>query len=180
MQTETFKDIEWYEGLYQVSDKGNVMRVKSGRVLKPLVDKGGYHRVVLSKEGAVKNYSVHRLVALTFLENPDLKEQVNHIDGVKSNNSLSNLEWNTRSENMIHSRDVLGNMVGEKHYLYGRFWASNPTSKSVIQLTREGVQIKIFWSTLEAQRETGVHQSSISNVCLWKRNTAAGFLWSYS
>jgi hypothetical protein len=68
-----------------------------------------------------KHYKVHRLVALAFLPNTEEKEQVNHIDGVKSNNSLSNLEWSTRSENMVHSRDVLGNMVGDKHPHYGKF-----------------------------------------------------------
>lgn len=80
MEKEIYKDITGYEGLYQVSDRGNVVRVKSGRVLKPGVHTGGYHQVGLCKENVKKNYSVHRLVALTFISNTENKKEVNHID----------------------------------------------------------------------------------------------------
>ena len=181
MQTpETFKDILWYEGLYQVSDNGNVMGVKKGRVLKPGAHTKGYSRVYLHKEGVQNNYYVHRLVAIAFIDNPDSKEQVNHIDWVRNNNSISNLEWCTAKENIRHSRDVLGNMIGEKHPNYGKFWVEHNSSKTVIQLTREGKEVNRFWSTREAHRETGVHQGDICQVCLWKQKTAGGFVWNYA
>lgn len=84
------------------------MTVKSGIVRKLGVHTKGYHLVVLYREGVVNTYRVHRLVALAFISNPENKSDVNHIDGVKSNNSVSNLEWNTREENVRHSIDVLG------------------------------------------------------------------------
>lgn len=175
MQAETFKDIKGYEWLYRVSNLGNVITVKSGRVLRPGVHTGGYHQVGLCREGVVKTYSVHRLVALAFISNIDKKSDVNHIDGVKTNNSLSNLEWCTRSENIRHSVDVLGNTL-----MLGKLWVDCPNSKAVIQFSKEWVEIKTYWSTIEAQRETGVWQQNIWKVCLWKLRTAGGYKWSYS
>lgn len=108
---ENWIDVKGYEGIYQVSDKGRIKRLvgfrcKEERVLKLGKNKGGYHIVFLSKNNKRKHYLVHRLVAMSFIENPENKPQVNHIDGCKTNNCLSNLEWNTSSENMQHSYDT--------------------------------------------------------------------------
>ena len=75
---------------------------RKGKQLKPSVDKYGYERVVLTKDGIRKTYSVHKLVALAFIPNPENKTTINHIDGNKRNNNVSNLEWATEQENQNH------------------------------------------------------------------------------
>ncbi len=100
---ETWKEIPFAKGEYLVSNIGRVKTAKTGRVLRPAIDARGYERVCLFKVHRDRRYKVHRLVAITFIPNPDGKEQVNHKDGNKRNNSVDNLEWMTNSENMQHS-----------------------------------------------------------------------------
>ena len=104
---EKFKDIKGYEGLYQISDMGRVKRLKSkGCLLERFLKVGyssEYQKVSLHKKGNKKTHDVHRLVADSFIPNPNNKPQVNHIDGNKHNNRLSNLEYVTPSENAIHA-----------------------------------------------------------------------------
>ena len=109
---EVWKDIVGYEGLYEISSIGRVKSVDRispqghhlpERIRKPYIDKDGYPKVNLCKEGKVIHYPVHRLVAIAFVPNPENKPQVNHIDGNKANNCVANLEWNTDSENMLHA-----------------------------------------------------------------------------
>ena len=97
---EDWKDIPGYEGLYVVSNNGRVMNVRSGRVLRGIVNNLGYIMVGLSKSGKVKMISVHRLVAEAFIKNPDNLREVNHKDEDKSNNNVDNLEWCDRKYNV--------------------------------------------------------------------------------
>jgi len=104
-----WKEIKDFEGLYLVSDDGRVKSLQTYRGTKPKIKepylgKRGYYVVDLSKRGYRKNVKVHRLVALAFIPNPDNKPQVNHIDGDKLNNHVSNLEWATCLENNRHAR----------------------------------------------------------------------------
>lgn len=110
--TEKWKDIKGYEGLYQVSDLGRVRsldredrlgRFKLGKIKAPCDNGRGYLCVNLKKDSKQKNKSVHRLVAEAFLPNPDNLPEINHKDGNKANNQVSNLEWCTRSENAKHA-----------------------------------------------------------------------------
>lgn len=116
MNTEIWKDIENYEGLYQVSNFGRIKSLNhmasngikdimyKGRILKPFLDgKKNYLEVCLSKNNLKKKYLVHRLVAETFLENEYNKREVNHKDGNKQNNCVDNLEWVTSKENKHHA-----------------------------------------------------------------------------
>ena len=112
---EIWKDIKGYEGIYKVSNLGNVLSLKrthkSGfqkrlKLLKQHGDTSGYPQVVLYKDGERKTYKVHRLVAESFIENPFFKPEVNHKDGVKTNNVADNLEWCTRKENMFHAKET--------------------------------------------------------------------------
>ena len=120
MKKEIWKNIENYEGLYQVSNFGKVRSVKrkvkglngieqvfKGRILIPENIKG-YHRVTLSKKNKQTRQLVHRIVAVCFISNIEEKRCVNHIDGNRFNNNVSNLEWCTHSENEKHSYNVLG------------------------------------------------------------------------
>jgi hypothetical protein len=106
---EFWKDIPDYAGLYKINNYGDVKSFndKGIRILKQDIAKG-YNRVTLSKNNITKRFLVHRLVCQLFIENPLNKKYVNHIDGNKSNNHVSNLEWCTASENEKHSHTYLG------------------------------------------------------------------------
>ena len=124
------------------------------------INENGYIRVYIYN----KTYAVHRLVAFAFLENPDNKEQVNHIDGNKLNNKLDNLEWVTNKENQIHKFKIgLGNNF----------------TRTIIQYDLEGNLIKEFKSIISAAKEIGISKSNIQGVLLNKRKTAGGFIWKY-
>ena len=127
--TEIWKDIPEYEGLYEVSDKGSVRSLtrlmtkrtrwggfvtylKKGQPIKPH-DLNGYVSVTISKDGKMKSYFVHQLVAMAFVSNkPSDEYEINHLDGDRSNNTPENLVWVTRSENMEHRTLVLGGACG--------------------------------------------------------------------
>ena len=101
---EIWKDIVGYEGLYQISNLGNVKslnyrRTGKERILNPGNNGCGYLFVILCNNGKRKHFKIHRLVANAFLENPDNKSDVNHKDEDKTNNNVDNLEWMTRQEN---------------------------------------------------------------------------------
>lgn len=125
---EVWKDIEGYEGYYQVSDLGRVkafsrlvghpnggLKRLPEKIMNMNPSKSGYIHVNLRGRGR-KVFSIHRLVALHFIPNPENKPEVNHKDGVKTNNHKSNLEWSTNQENITHSWETgLNNHFGEKH-----------------------------------------------------------------
>lgn len=113
-EIEIWKPVPYYEGLYEVSNLGRVKTLpryhryglKEEKILKPGYGKFGYAHVALTKNGIMKTTRVHRIVALVFVPNPYMYEFVNHLDGVKSNNAASNLEWCNRSQNMKHAYDL--------------------------------------------------------------------------
>jgi len=100
---EIWMDVKGFEGLYKVSSLGSVFMVKKARNQTLLKVKNGYILCDLSKNGNKKRISVHRLVSLHFIDNPENKEQVNHKNGIKTDNRVENLEWMTSSENQRHS-----------------------------------------------------------------------------
>lgn len=127
---EEWRDVPGYEGLYKVSYFGVIMSVarkwKSGRwlirshegkLMAQSIDRKGYYKVGLCKDGKSKMLAVHRLVAMAFHPNPDNKPQVNHKDTNKRNNHKDNLEWATNSQNMQHAHDngLMNMRIGEKH-----------------------------------------------------------------
>lgn len=108
---EEWKDVPNYEGLYQISDLGNVKSIYSNKILKPSVDKFGYVRFSATKNKIQKTLRLHRLVAKVFIPNPNNLPQVNHLDGNKLNCAKSNLEWSTDSDNKFHAY-ANGLMIG--------------------------------------------------------------------
>ncbi len=173
-----FRKIKKYEDCYIVSNTGIVksidriiktkkgMRFQKGKVIKPYIDKDGYLKIGLHKNGICKNEFIHRLVAIAFIENPQNKRTVNHKDGNKQNNNVTNLEWATHQENNIHAIRM-GLNIKKKQL------------KKVRQLDLAGNLIKIWNSMSEASRKTGINVSKICLCCQNKRNKTGGYSWQY-
>lgn len=151
-----YKPIEGYEDLYEVSDEGNVRNKTTGRLLKPGRTNRGYLFVNLCKDGISKFKTIHRLVALAFLPNPNNYQQINHKDKNRSNNNVDNLEWCTNQYNVDYS-----------------------ISKPVNQYALDGRLLNTYKSTSEAERQTGVPHQNICYCCLGKRLSAGGFIWKF-
>lgn len=118
---EIWKDVHGYEGYYKVSDLGRIKSLRSfstgSKILKPRINTHGYYQVNLTiPKKKYKSLSVHRLIALSFIPNPENKPCINHINNIRSDNRISNLEWCTYSENTLHSFKS-GRVISEKHKL---------------------------------------------------------------
>ena len=188
---EIWKDVPGWEGYYQASTLGRIRGVdrriwngkgyftKKGVILKHCYDKRGYPRVCFRRGDKPKVFTVHRLIALTFIPNPENKRTVNHKDGIKTNNFLDNLEWNTYSENTRHA--VKNGLHKGNPSWKGKYGKDHNKSKEVIQISLiDGFEINRFGSIKEAERKTNISSQSISNVCLGKRNKAGGFKWRHA
>lgn len=165
---EIFKDIEGYEGLYQISNYGSVKALGNGnsnnskeKILKPTKDKKGYLRVDLSKQGKRKQYQVHRLVAQAFIDNPNNYEEVNHKDENKTNNKVENLEFCDRKYNANYGTAIERSTLSR--------------SKQVM-CVETGV---VYPSTMEVERQLGFAHSYISTCCNGKLKQAYGHTWCY-
>lgn len=163
---------------YYVTDTGCLYSRKNGRFrklkLKPTHD--GYFLARFQKTGKERIVlGIHRLVAQTFIPNPDNKPEVNHKDGNKANNNVSNLEWVTHGENIKHSYDFLG----RKHGMLGRKGKNSSYSKKIQQI-KDNKVIAEFWGCFEAERITGVFAPNIWACLKNKRKTAGGYLWQYA
>lgn len=181
---EEWKPIEGYEGLYEVSNLGNVKtlgrtiirnngmkQVFKEKILKKGRAKNGYYTVSLTKlDGSRRSYTVHSLVANAFLSPKNAC--VNHKDCNKSNNHVDNLEWCTYSENELHAYNH--GLIPRRH-LFGK---DNATSKRVIQ-SKDGVDIKTWDSMIDADR-AGFSMKCISNCCAHRSNSHKGYQWRYA
>lgn len=175
---EIWKDIAGYEGLYQVSNHGNIRSHKRmpNKLLKQSPTNCGYMKVELYKNAKGKMHYVHRLVAQAFLPNPHNKSEINHIDGNKANNVLSNLEWASRSENQLHA---INQGLREPSPMTGRYGALNHNSKAVIQKDLNGNVIAAWDSIASAAKAVKCSPSFISNCLQGRKKTAKGFKWEY-
>jgi hypothetical protein len=176
---EIWKNIENYEN-YQVSNLGRVKRKagyqsKTERILSSINNGNDYLSFCLCKNGKAKRFYAHRLVALAFIENKENKEEVNHIDGIRTNNKLTNLEWVTRSENHLHRYIVLK----QRGVNFGKTGAKNWKSKPVLKYTKEMKFLKEYAGVMEAQRQTKISESNIRNCIYGNSKTAGGFIWFY-
>lgn len=160
---EIWRDIKGFNGAYKVSNLGNVYSDHKKSEKKQSIDEGGYHLVILYLNGKQHNCLVHRLVAEAFIDKPDGKDYVNHKDGNKSNNEVSNLEWTTRSENEQHAYDTGLRTVGEDRY-------NAKLSNEDVEWIKENYipRHKEFGQSAIA-RKFGVSQQNISNIVNGKR-----------
>ena len=186
---EIWKWIDGYENMYQVSNLGRVRSVDRyvycevspnklqhiyGKVLKQGTNHKGCPIVYLSKDGKQKTITVHRLVALTFIENPLNLPQVNHIDGNKTNNNVSNLEWCDNSYNQIHAH---------KTGLFPKYedtvgWGRPARPVAMLDFNTKEV-LRTFETLASVKRETGINQFNVRSVCLGLRNHAGGYDWKF-
>ena len=163
---------------YYITDTGDVYSRTTGRFIKMKLSlaKSGYLRVQVCRNHKKYIKLVHRLVAETFIPNPENKCEVNHIDGNKQNNNVENLEWVTRSENILHAYKVLGkkpncpntNKLGKES-----------TRAVIVQQIKDNKVIAEFYGVREASRITGIHRNSIYQCCQGKYKTAGGYVWKY-
>lgn len=169
LETEIWRDIPNHEGLYQASNLGRIKSLKRPYGLKERILKQqlvcGYYQVRLCKNSIQKFYYVHRLVWIAF--NGQIPEglQVNHINEIKIDNRLENLNlmtckenlnWGTRNERSAKSK-----------------------SKAVLQFTLDGILVKEYASATQAERELGFDQGHICDCCNGKYKTAYGYIWRY-
>lgn len=190
---EIWKDIEGYEGAYQVSNLGNVRSINQVgegivRKLRLKQTRDGYRSVHLYISGEQKSCYVHRLVAKAFLPNPGELPIVNHKDENRGNNNASNLEWCDYSHNMRHSMNLHPEEQEKRKLLREKVFDGCVIRKGpykrkmpVIQRSVETGEIVAMWSSLyEAAVENKWHGSLIKRCCDGERKTAYGFKWQYA
>lgn len=174
---EVWKDIEGFEGQYQISNFGRVRSmdryVKNGRgyrktcgkILKPYLTCNGYEQVSLGRNGTHK--SIHRLVAIAFIPNPRNLPDVNHKDEDKANNVYTNLEW------CNHSYNALYGSCQERLRKY--------KNQPVYMIDKDSGEILNKYDSMKiAMEKTGVHKVTISQICRGKRKTGGGYIWRYA
>lgn len=159
---QIWKSVVDYEGLYEVSNRGNIRSLhKKTKELSIANSKRGYRVVSLYKDGNATMKNVHQLVAQAFIPNPDNKPCINHKDFNRLNNYVENLEWCTYAENNLHSIE------------------EGKRGKTVIQLTRDGEFIEQFDSIKRAESHTGIASQNIGKVCKGEREFAGEYKWEY-
>lgn len=184
---EVWKDIPNYEGLYQISNLGNVKslcfgarNIRKSNIVKLLHQSPnnlGYHKVELYKDGKSKMFYVHRLVAISFIPNPDNKPQINHKDGNKDNNTVDNLEWVTSKENLHHAVETGLRRRSQMKGITGKL---NKNSKKINQYDKEGNYIATYYGIAEAARILNGNANSISCCLRGRYKTACGYKWEYA
>ena len=164
LPNEEWRDVVGWEGLYQVSNLGRVKSsYKGGRILKPLPVRSGYLRVALTfYDGSIHFITIHRLVLIAFSQNMG-NMQVNHINGIKTDNRLENLEWVTRSENMRHA------------YKLGLEKPVDNGFKKKIVMMKDGCPVREYISIREMCRKENLDRRSVMRTLSGKYAHHHGF-----
>ena len=196
---EIWKDIEDYEG-YQVSNFGRVRSLDrynsrgcwiKGCILKLTMDKKGYLTVGLSKNNQRKTFKVHRLVALHFIPNIENKPEIDHINTIKTDNTVflnedgsinyekTNLRWTTRKENINNPLTKTKMQINAGKPSKGKYGKEHPASKPIIQYDKDSNFIKEWECANDVERVLGISNKHIGSVCLGKRKSCGGYIWKY-
>ena len=197
---EIWKDIKGYEGIYQVSNLGRVRsldRIDSnnhplnGVILKPYISNSGYLLVGLYKQQKRDRKLLHRLVAETFLPNPENKPEIDHINTIKTDNTVflnedgsvnyekTNLRWVTKKENINNPRTKTKMLINARKPSKGKYGKKHHKSKPIIQYDKEGNFIKEWECANDVERVLGISNKHIGSVCLGKRKSCGGYIWKY-
>ena len=189
---EIWKPVVGYEGLYECSNLGRVRsldRIDSnnhplkGIILKPDMNKNGGLRVTLYNHTKKTRFLVHRVVAEAFIPNPDNKPEIDHINTIRTDNTVwlnedgsinydkTNLRWVTHKENMNNPITHTKSINSKLHYTYNM--------KAVIQTSKDGTFIQEYKCTREAERATNIDHRSINKCCKGIYKTAGGYVWKY-
>ena len=201
MEEEIWKPIKDYEGLYEVSNLGRVKSLNyrgtgKEKILKNIENSKGYFQVSLVKFGKQKVFKIHRLVAETFIPNPEGKPCIDHINTIRSDNRVENLRWVTHEENNNNpltkkkysenhreqsgEKNPMYGRTGEKNPMYGRIGENNPKSKPIVQINPDTNEIiKIWASAMEAERQGGFNNGAINQCCKGKRKSHKGYRWAF-
>lgn len=197
---EEWRDIEGYEGLYQISSEGRVKSLKriarnnhtvNSKIRKPKIDKDGYCCVSLWIDGVSKEHFIHRLVAQAFVPNPENKPCIDHINTDRTDNRAENLRWCTHKENT-------NNPISREKFLQNRYRVEGerrisiykPTKEAVAKMAekhkkpvgmyKDGNLIKRFDSATDAEREdNNLKFMSISAACNGRLKTYRGYEWKF-
>ena len=174
------KPIPQFDGYY-ISKDGKIYSNRSGNMqeLNPYIAKNGYKMIRLQINGKRPHYLIHRLVALTFITNPNNYPVINHIDKNRQNNCVENLEWCTRKYNMNYGnmKEKQRNAKLGKERKKGKDNPKYDTGKKVIQYSKDGKLIKVWNSIKQAERNLQIYH--IGECCQGKRSTSGGFIWKY-
>ena len=157
--------IPGFEGFYSVSDMGHVLSVRRNRLLTPAIDRYGYERVTLAIGGKLFYRTIHRLVAQTFVPNPNNLETVNHINEVKTDNRAVNLEWASVADNDNH---------GTRNARIANTKCIRP-----VEQIYEGEVLARYRGVKDASLKTGIHRCCIAKCCKNLGKTAGGYEWRY-
>ena len=173
---------------YTIDETGNVFSIRKNKYLKQTINRNGYCKVTLQKDKYRKMFSVHRLVAQAYLKNYSNTLQVNHINGIKTDNRVENLEMVTAKENMqkaveiglfdkckeIQRKNAIKNNLGKYHIL-----ASESAKKRVAKYDKNNNLIQVYNSITEASRKNNINITSISYSANGKRKTGGGYIWHF-
>ena len=173
---------------YTIDETGNVFSIRKNKYLKQTINRNGYCKVTLQKDKYKKTFSVHRLVAQAYLKNYSNTLQVNHINGIKIDNRVENLEMVTAKENMqkaveiglfdkckeIQRKNAIKNNLGKYHIL-----ANESAKKRVAKYDKNNNSIQVYNSISEASRKNNINITSISYSANGKRKTGGGYIWHF-
>lgn len=172
---EQWKQVKGFEGIYEVSNFGNVrsLHYRNWNIVKnltPFINRDGYKRVCLCRSGKQLNMFVHRIVATAFIENPDNLPQINHLNEIKTDNRVENLAWCSAKENVNHGTR---NERMSKAKL-------NTNCKAIIQLDAQGREIRRWVSLMEVNRAFGYDVGFLGRCCKGRCEKAYGYKWRYA
>lgn len=186
MEKEIFVFVENYEGYYLISNMGNLMsyprwdrigRYQGGKMIKKCLDTDGYETAILYKDGVGENVKIHRLVAQSFIPNPENYPCIDHINGIRNNNIYTNLRWCTIAQNNTFDNAMESREKAKINSLING--SKSPFARKIKQLTLDGDYICSYSSISEASYKTGFSSAHISSVCNKKRNSCGRYKWEY-